>query len=287
MSALLVSCDTGVDDAFLRCPVGSEDRPSGHAAIKPLDFDRDARLTSERVRSIAHQIRLDAARACETEDLAQLGALCACALQVSGAGITIMGTTGRSGPVSMSNDRIATLEDIQFTTGDGPSAEAFRLREPVHAPRLDAVAFARWPSFVSLARTTGIGSVSAFPLAARGVTLGVLALYREWPGELNRGQRDDSVAVAKALTESLLDMPAESRDGTLDAVVEQAVMYRAEVYQASGMVAIQLNIPVDEALTRIRAYAFSIGEDLTALAARIVARQLRLSDDRRHPSDDW
>jgi hypothetical protein len=86
---------------------------------------------------------------------------------------------------------------------------------------------------------------------------------------------------------SLLEMHEGSHETGFRGVVEDAVMYRAEAYQASRMVAIQLNIPVDQALVRIRAYAFSTGQDLVAVAAQIVARSLRLCDDKQEPRDDF
>ena len=46
------------------------------------------------------------------------------------------------------------------------------------------------------------------------------------------------------------------------------------------MVSVQLQVPVAEALVRIRAHAFADGRPLGAVAADIVARRLRLTDDR-------
>ena len=47
------------------------------------------------------------------------------------------------------------------------------------------------------------------------------------------------------------------------------------------MVSVQLQIPVTEALVRIRAHAFAIGSPVSVVAADIVARRLRLTDDRQ------
>ncbi len=47
--------------------------------------------------------------------------------------------------------------------------------------------------------------------------------------------------------------------GMLAPGLEEVVDYRAQVHQASGMVSVQLNIPVAEALLLIRAHAFAIG----------------------------
>ena len=73
--------------------------------------------------------------------------------------------------------------------------------------------------------------------------------------------------------------------GTLGAGLDDAVAYRAETYQASGMIAIQLQIPASEALLRIRAHAFANDRPLSAVAADIVARRLRLDNDRSQPDE--
>ncbi len=199
-------------------------------------------------------------------------------LVVSGAGITVMGGT-HSGPLCVSSQRVATLEDLQFTMGIGPCQDAFSFGRPVHVPRLDGVAGQRWPSFVDEARGAGIGAVFAYPLSTSGAMIGVLTLYQDGEGSLSSTQHDDSVAVARVLTETVLSLQDAAPTGVLAEGLENAVTYRAEVYQASGMVSIQLRIPVAEAILRIRAHAFAQGLPIGVVAADIVARRLRLTDD--------
>ena len=98
-------------------------------------------------------------------------------------------------------------------------------------------------------------------------------------------QHDDSVAMAEVITETLLTMQDTAPDGTLAAGLEAAVSYRAQVYQASGMVAVQLRIPVADALLRLRAHAFATGISVGFVAADIVARRLRLDDDANGPQN--
>jgi hypothetical protein len=52
------------------------------------------------------------------------------------------------------------------------------------------------------------------------------------------------------------------------------------------MVSVQLSIPVSDALVRIRAYAFGHDRTVSAVAADIVARTLRLADDGRRRNED-
>jgi GAF domain-containing protein len=215
---------------------------------------------------------------------ARLCMACVDLLAVTGAGITIMaGDT--AGPVCVSNPRMAALEDLQYTLGEGPCHDAFHSNAPVHAPRLDGPASTRWPSFVELAQVTGVGAVFAYPLSVNGAKIGVLTLYQEAEGEMSATQHDDSMAIAEVLTETVLSLQDVAPSGTLAPDLDVAVAYRSEIHQASGMLAIQLQIPVAEALLRLRAHAFA--EDRTAadVARDIVARRLRLADDRDEPGE--
>jgi hypothetical protein len=204
--------------------------------------------------------------------------VCVDVLEVTGAGITIMGGD-QAGPICVSDPSVAALEDLQYTIGQGPCRDAFRSGVSVHAPRLDQEASLLWPSFVSLARQSGIGAVFAYPLITVGAKVGVLTLYQEAEGNLTQAQHDDSIALAEVLTETVLSLQDDAPSGTLAPGLDDAVQYRAQIYQASGMVAIQLSIPAAEALLRIRAYAFANDLTMAETAANIVARRLRLPND--------
>jgi AmiR/NasT family two-component response regulator len=80
----------------------------------------------------------------------------------------------------------------------------------------------------------------------------------------------------------LLGLQDAETDGGLAPALDSAVAYRAQIHQASGMVAIQLQVSTHEALTRIRAYAFANDLAVELVAAEIVSRRLRLTDDRRN-----
>lgn len=216
---------------------------------------------------------------------ARLCTACVDVLSVTGAGITIMGGD-QAGPICVSDGKVAALEDLQYTMGQGPCRDAFRAGVSVHAPRLDMEASSRWPSFVSLARESGIGAVFAYPLISMGAKVGVLTLYQQGEGELTPAQHDDSMALAEVLTETVLSLQADAPVGTLASGLDDAVKYRAEIYQASGMVAIQLAIPAAEALLRIRAYAFASEQSVAEVAAHIVARRLRLPNDHQPETEE-
>jgi hypothetical protein len=209
---------------------------------------------------------------------ARLCAACVDVLEVSGAGITLM--SGRNaGPVCVSSERTGELEDLQFSLGEGPCQDAFASGAPVHAPDLDANT-ARWPTFVAQAVDVGFGAVFAFPLTSDRSRFGVLTLYQDDAGELSTTQEADSLAVAHVLTETMLSMQAASPVDELAQDLSESVAHRAEVHQATGMVAVQLAVSVEEAMARLRAYSYAEERPLADVAADVVARRLRLADDR-------
>ena len=187
---------------------------------------------------------------------------------------------GQAGPLCVSNERMAALEDSQYTLGEGPCYDAFYAGRPVHAPRLDPIELMRWPSFVGVANEAGIGAAFAYPLAIKGARVGVLTLYQAAVGELSAAQNEDSIALSEVLTEMVLSLQDAAPVGELAAELEEAVTYRAEIHQAAGMVSMQLQMPVAEALVRIRAHAFSTSQSVGVVAADIVGRRLRLANDR-------
>ena len=224
------------------------------------------------------------ARAVAKSPSSALCGVCVELLAVSGAGITVM-SGGHAGPVCVSGGRMAVLEELQFTMGVGPCQDAYASGRPVHAPNLTQAISARWPTFIDQARNSGIGAVFAYPMSTHGARVGVLTLYQDNAGELSADQHYDSIAMATLLTETVLSMQDTAPRGELASGLDDVVAYRAEIHQASGMVSIQLQIPVAEALLRIRAHAFAIGSPVGVVAADIVARRLRLSDDRQQPEE--
>ena len=218
------------------------------------------------------------ARSTATPGVGWCGA-CVEVLAVTGAGITLMGGD-QTGPLCVTSERVRVLEEVQFTTGVGPCRDAFAARAPVLTARFTADPYERWPEFVAVAVACGIGAVFAYPLSAHGVTVGVLTLYQDAAGPLSSVQHDDSIALSEILSETMLSLQGDAPDATLAPGLDDAVAYRAQIHQASGMIAVQLLVSPGEALARLRAHAFAHDLPPAAVAAEIVAGRLCLDDDR-------
>ena len=198
---------------------------------------------------------------------------------MAAVGITLM-SGSNSGPVCSSDGRAAHLDQLQFTLGEGPCPDSFDQGVAIDEVELDATPNGRWPNFSPSAIEIGVRGVFAFPLLAGASRIGVMTLYHDLAGPLTEDQRLDAEVVADVLAQTLMTIQSRNGPGVLSAALTDHEAHRAEVHQASGMVAVQLGIPVDQALVRLRAHAFGNGRLLADVAQDVVARRLRLPDDR-------
>lgn len=200
-------------------------------------------------------------------------------LDVSSAGLTLM-SGNNSGAVCATDRRANQLDELQFLLGEGPCHDAYANRAPIFEPDLEHAEVGRWPSFTPPALKSGTRGVFAFPLHAGIRCIGVLTLYQDLPGALTSHQTADGLVVAETIARSMMTTQSSSGSGVLAGELNGVHAHRAEVHQASGMVAVQLGISVANAELRLRAYAYATNRSVVDVARDIVARRLRLEDDR-------
>jgi hypothetical protein len=194
------------------------------------------------------------------------------ALTARGTGISVMTADGTRGAGAASDPVSERVEELQFTLGEGPCIDAFAARRPVLAADLADTASYRWPIYAPAAHLEGIRAVFAFPLQIGAVRLGVLDVFRDRTGPLTGPELRSAFAFAEVTMEALLDLE-ENGDAVLD------VGHRAQLFQAQGMVMMQLGVSIGEALVRLRAYAFAENRRLEEVARDVVERRLRLDSD--------
>ena len=206
--------------------------------------------------------------------LDRLLVLCVDMLSVTGAGIALIRDGQHQGAVAVFDRVSDAVDDLQFTLGEGPSIAADRFAGPVLEPDL-ALAFAQWPAFAPAALERGVRAAFAFPLRIGGIHLGVLSLYRDTPGDISGADLRDAIALSYIATHLVLDLEASLVPGTLPERLAEIVDHRAQVHQATGMIAAQLGTDVATALGRLRAFAWSRDRSIDDVAAAVVARTLR------------
>ena len=198
-------------------------------------------------------------------------------LVVDQVSITVWTAEGASVVVASHGLASLGVDELQFDLGEGPGQEAYTAGRPVLVPDLRA-SDGRWPGFASAAIQRDVLGVFTFPLQLGAVRFGVLTCVRTTAGSLGDEELTSCLIFAEVATELLLDSSPTGAHPDPD--LRPAIRSRHEVYQAQGMVTIDLGVTLEVALARMRAAAFSEGISLQQLAADIVAgrRTLRVSD---------
>lgn len=213
-----------------------------------------------------------------------LGRLCLAAredLALMGAAATLMPSLDAHSISAASSATTRLVEESQFGLGEGPTRDAFAARRPVLIADLEVIGLPRWPGWGRVALDVGVCAVYALPLHVGATIFGVLTLYVDRPSTLEGQKLETALVFSEIATEILLDgsMPGDGQqlERDLDATLDT----HSYVYQAQGMVMVDLGVSLPEALARMRAHAFTTGQDLTTMAGEIVSGRVRLPHDDR------
>lgn len=211
---------------------------------------------------------------------------CVAELGMAGAAIVVLSPPDRRHVSGMAGPLADLAEDLQTVVGEGPVADVWKQRRPVLARPLTAPEYERrWPAFTPGAVRLGVGAAFAFPLQAGAIRLGVFSLYRESGDALTDDELADALLYADAATIMTLGPGAEERTAASLDLDGLASVSTAVVYQATGMVSVQLGSSVEEAFVRLRAYAYAHDRRLADVARDIVGRRLRLTAESEHDDD--
>ena len=195
------------------------------------------------------------------------------ALSACGAGISVMDSFGTRGVGVTSDPVTERVEELQFVLGEGPGIDAFAARRPVLTADLADAAVRHWPVYAPAAGGDGVRAAFAFPLQMGAARLGVLDVYRDRVGSLTGAELRTALGLAEITMATLLDLHED------DAAVLD-VGHRAALFQAQGMVMVQLGVSIGEALARMRAHAYAEDRRLEEVARDVVDGRLRWDGNR-------
>lgn len=209
--------------------------------------------------------------------------LCVETLAVTGAGIAMVTAGGHRGVVCATDEGSAAIEQLQLTLGEGPCVDAAVTGSPVLVSDLDRsadLAVDRWPAFLDGAAGAGVKAVFALPLRVGAISVGVLDLYRDQPGELSVEQLAAALVAADAAALALLYLDVDGTGAFTDDR-ESRASYQLQVHQATGMVKVQAGVTIEEAFLMLRARAFAAGRPVADIAKDVVERRLRFPEENR------
>ena len=197
--------------------------------------------------------------ACLTARTVGSGLSCSILLQLGGHALAVA-----------TSDPLATLtEQVQESTGQGPSLRCLRWQHLVHVDNLGADA--RWPLFTLRATEVGIRSCLCLPLRAPGTT-GALSLYAPATHAFGASQISRASTFADYLTSALVI--GARQDGLL-ATIDQmrtALASRAVIDQAIGVIINRDRCTSNQAMTMLRTQSQHRNLKLRNLAREIVTK---------------
>ncbi|MFI6563985.1 GAF and ANTAR domain-containing protein [Streptomyces sp. NPDC050534] len=165
------------------------------------------------------------------------------------------------------------FEDLQYTLGEGPTVDAARTGEPVLVPDLYTVPERRWPALLAATHRKSPHAAYAVPLNLGAARLGVLTGHRDTTRSLTRPQMSQLLALAEGAT-TILTTPHGIHDMSSS---NPLPLHRALIHQATGALTVMLDIPLDQALARLRAYAFTHNLPLLDVADDVVHHRADLN----------
>jgi hypothetical protein len=193
---------------------------------------------------------------------------------ISGAALILIVDAEQRGTLGASDPTADAIEELQFSLGDGPALDAWRSSRLVSEPQLSFAT--RWPAFAAAASALGVQSMVSVPLRSGAARFGVLDVLSDRPGPLRPRDLEYLCAVADAATVLVLALQAEVPVGALSSAFSPMIDRRAVIHQAAGMVAVQLDVKIEDALVALRARAYQREISPGDLADEIVARRVRL-----------
>jgi hypothetical protein len=191
-------------------------------------------------------------------------------LALVGAVVTLIPSVGAHAVSACSSAAARQVEEAQFGVGEGPTRDAFTARRPVLVAELRTVGVGRWPGWAPAALAAGVCAVYAFPLLVGASIFGVLTAYVGSGSRLEARRLETALVFSEAATELLLDGSIPAGGDMLEPVLDATLGTNGYIYQAQGMVMVELSVSLPEALARMRAHAWATGQDLTALAQEIL-----------------
>lgn len=179
----------------------------------------------------------------------------------SGAIIALFGSRHEEALVLASDQIARRAHDLEFELGEGPALDAVRTRRTTAASGEELRE--RWNLYGPEVADLGVRAVVAVSMELGTLRLGSLTLLNPAPRPEARESID---VVSEALAYSLLD--GYLRDPA-DRLFQEGYC-RSAVHQAAGIISVQNDCSVDDALALMRARSFAEGGTIEAVARDIM-----------------
>jgi hypothetical protein len=193
--------------------------------------------------------------------------------ELSGAGITIVSDGPNYSTYCASDDVARDLLDLEVVVGEGPGIDACGSDYVIDEADLRSHRDGRWMAYAPAAADIGARAVFGFPVRIGAIRIGALTFYRNRPGPLSELQESDAYILATVVAREVLGTRAGAPRHELASELGLGLSLDFSVHQAAGMVAIQGEMDLSDAMVTLRAHAFGSGMSMTDVAQRVVRRE--------------
>ena len=213
----------------------------------------------------------------EPPSLATLCRGCVALLPVSGAAVSLMAPAQSQSVASAFDGTARAIQDLEFTLGEGPAAGLLRRRHGPSSSTTSGTSMAGGRNSARPSPPWESAPCSHCPCRASGPGSGSWCCIATKRGPLSDGELADALEVADLITQLVLVMQSDAATESVAWALDVSD-HRAVVHQATGMIAVQIEADVEEALVRLRAHAFAADRPIREVADDVVTGQLRFDD---------
>lgn len=199
--------------------------------------------------------------------LDQLAALASAIVSGTHCGITLR-RDGEIATVVGSDEVAMRMDEIQYLRGVGPCLAA--LDEGARIEIADMETETRWGDYADRAIANGIYSAVSLPLTLDGGVVGALNLF----AETRHAFTDDDIARASAFAQqagtALTILVRHARHTVLDDQLRDALVTRAVIDQALGILMVTRKVGAHEAFEILRHASQTTNRKVSAIAAELI-----------------
>jgi transcriptional regulator with GAF, ATPase, and Fis domain len=184
-----------------------------------------------------------------------------------GCGVTVR-RDGRPFTAACNGDLAATVDEVQYGTGEGPCLDALRDGVVVHVR--DLAREDRWDSYRPHAISHGVASSLSVPLRVENEVLGALNLYARVPGAFAGPDRQHAEAFAARSAATLTVSLRQVRQAQIQHQMAEAMVSSSLIDQAMGIIMAQQRCTAGAAFDLLRQASQHRNRKLREIAAEIV-----------------
>jgi len=207
------------------------------------------------------------------ESLHQVCELCMQALpQAAEVGITLLVDAKLKTSV-FTNPEVPEIDQAQYRTGEGPCVDAYR--EGVAHRIASTLQPGRWQAFRDSAAQHGVLSTMSLPLATHDGAIGALNMYAYTEDAFSDRHLETGMLFATQAAFLLANAQAYWDARALSANLEQAMVSRATIEQAKGILMSTMGCGPDEAMQVLVRQSQEQNIKVRQLAAELVENAAR------------